>query len=40
MTFAEILAKVSLETIAANYNKYHEMDIMQFVDYMDSRCFV
>ncbi len=38
MTFAEILAKVSLETIATNYNKYHEMDIMQFVDYMDSSC--
>lgn len=38
LTFSEILKNTSLETIAANYNKYHEMDIMQFVDYMDRHC--
>ncbi len=38
MNFADILSHVSLEHIAGLYYRYHEMDIMQFVDYMDGKC--
>ena len=34
-SFSDILKKVSLDKISRMYSKYHEMDVMQFVDYID-----
>ena len=36
MTFAEILKKITLGEISDLYSKYHEMDIMHFVEHIDT----
>ena len=36
MTFAEILKKITLGEISDLYPKYHEMDIMHFVEHIDT----
>ena len=36
MTFAEILKKITLGEILDLYPKYHEMDIMRFIEHIDT----